>query len=135
MTRTLCADNPEMWVGKNIRGRLNAARRCLICPALTACGIDALSNPPDRGVQAGVDYTPRLINRPFVTDCTACGLPMIGGKGKSARCEACVETKVCTHCGATFERPAKASQKQWETRVVCGLSCSARKNSPRRAAA
>ena len=80
MTRTPCADNPEMWVGNNLHGRLEAARRCLICPALTACGIDALS-------------------------------------------------------GATFERPAKASQKQWEARVVCGLSCSARKNSPRRAAA
>lgn len=33
------------------------------------------------------------------------------------------QEKPCRICGATFERPRKISQAQWESRVACGVSC------------
>jgi hypothetical protein len=117
---TPCELNPEAWVGDDVHLRLDAARRCGTCPILDQC---RTRPAPDFGVQAGTDYTPRTPKRPFVTNCNACGLPMIGRAGRSKRCPACVETKTCASCGGLFERDAKASQRQWEARIVCGRAC------------
>jgi hypothetical protein len=103
-----CQAKPEMWTSDLASDRAEAAQICATaCHRLRECAIEALTNPPELGVVAGVDYSPKpgQVGRP-----RGAALPPAA-------------PRICERCGATYAKPSHDTRAKWSRRRFCSRAC------------
>lgn len=106
--RTPCQNDPEIWVSDFAESRREAARLCIGCPRITACGLEAMENLEAHGVWGGMDFS------------KVDALATVRKKRRAPNEPA--PTKLCEDCGGQFTRTYH-STSQWERARFCGKSC------------